>query len=166
LIVGDVVDLEFAGVDVAQDEVGRARCVDRGNARELPLQPDRPDESGAGELIVIDVVHFQPAGLAVAQQQIGFAGDAAEIADARELPTRTNRYARLEAAYPIAGAAVATDLLVDSPRGRPETAWSGTATRPNRNACPRRATPLMTRSARNSKKRRLSAPGLRQQGLF
>jgi hypothetical protein len=58
---------------------------------------------------------------------------------------------------------------------RPLTAAKG-AKRTCREACTRRtmsalsgafaATPLMTRSAQNSKKRRLSAPGLRQQGLF
>jgi hypothetical protein len=35
--------------------------MDRGNARELPLQPDRTDESGAGELIVVDVIHTPPS---------------------------------------------------------------------------------------------------------
>ena len=60
----------------------RARCMDRGNARESPIQTDCADEGGAGELVVVDVVDFQSAGTAVAQQEIGFAGDAAEIADA------------------------------------------------------------------------------------
>ena len=91
MIVGDVIDFECAAVDVAQHEVGRARCMYRGNARELPIQSDRADEGGASDLIVIDVVHFQPAGPAVAQQEIGFAGGAAEIADARELPIQTHR---------------------------------------------------------------------------
>ena len=42
-------------------------------------------------MIVVDVVELQPAGLAVAQQQIGFAGHAAEIADTRELPIEPDR---------------------------------------------------------------------------
>jgi len=90
LIVSNVVDLECAAVDVPQHEIGRTGCVNRGDARELPLQTDRPNEGRVGELVVIDVVHFQPTGRAVAQQQIGFAGDAAEIADARELPVEAN----------------------------------------------------------------------------
>src|SRR5262249_13227358 len=48
------------------------------------------DEGGAGGLVVIDVVDFQPAGIAVAQQQIGLAGNAAEVSDARELPIQAD----------------------------------------------------------------------------
>jgi len=84
LIVGDVVNLECAAIGVAQHEIGCACPVRWRYARELPIQANRADEGGAGELVVIDVVQFQPAGIDVAQQQIGFAGDAAEIADARE----------------------------------------------------------------------------------
>ena len=51
----------------------------------------RPDEGRAGELVVVDVVHFQAAGIDIAQQEIGFAGNAAEIADARELPIESDR---------------------------------------------------------------------------
>src|SRR5262249_46791617 len=91
LIVGDVVDLERAGIDVAQHEVGPASATDRGDACELPIQADRADEGGAGKLIVVDVLPFQPAGPIVAQDQIAFAGDAAEIADARELPIEADR---------------------------------------------------------------------------
>src|SRR5262249_3818666 len=86
LIMGNVVDLELARVDVPQYQVGRTRPVSRRDARELPIQTDGADEGGAGELVVVDVIDFQPAGIDVAQQEIGFAGDAAEIADARELP--------------------------------------------------------------------------------
>src|SRR5262249_57127604 len=92
VIVGDVVDLECAGVDVAQDQVGRGFAHDGSNARELPLQADRAEEGGAaGDLIVVDVQDFQSAGAAVAQQEIAFAGDAAEVADARELPRQVER---------------------------------------------------------------------------
>ena len=73
-IARNVVDLELTGVDVAQDEIGRARCVNRGDPRELPIQTHGADEGGAGELVVGDVVDFEPAGLAVAQEEIGFAG--------------------------------------------------------------------------------------------
>jgi hypothetical protein len=55
LIVGDVVSLESAGVDVAQDQVGRGGGADGSNARELPIQADRAGEGRAGELIVVDV---------------------------------------------------------------------------------------------------------------
>jgi len=37
-----------------------------------------------------DVVDFKSAGIGVAQQQIGFAGDAAEIDDAGELPLKSD----------------------------------------------------------------------------
>jgi len=56
LIAGDIVDLERAGVGVAQHEIGRAGGVHRRDAR------------GAGELVVGDVVDF-------------LAGNPAEIAD-------------------------------------------------------------------------------------
>src|SRR5262249_58405604 len=85
-VAGNSVNLNRAGIDVAQHEVGRAGCVDRSDACEMPIRSHRADEGGAGELIVVDVVDLQPAGLDVAQQQIGFAGHATEIADARELP--------------------------------------------------------------------------------
>src|SRR6185295_10484700 len=70
----------------AQHEVGPASATDRGDARELPIQADRPKKGRARELIVVEVVDFQPAGIDIAQEQIGFAGDAAEIPDAGELP--------------------------------------------------------------------------------
>ena len=61
-VVGDVVDFELAGVDVVQHEIGRTRSVNRGDAREPPIQTDRADEGGAGDLIVLEVVDLQPAG--------------------------------------------------------------------------------------------------------
>jgi hypothetical protein len=82
LIVGDVIDLKCASVDVAQYEIGRSGAVDWGDARELPIQPDGSDEGVAGQLIVADVVDYQPAHSVVAQQQIGFARNTAEITDA------------------------------------------------------------------------------------
>src|SRR5262249_4846619 len=55
-------------------------------------QADRAEEGGAaGDLIVVDVQDFQSAGVDVAQQEIAFAGDAAEVADARELPSKADR---------------------------------------------------------------------------
>ena len=88
LIVGDVIGLECAGVDVAQDEVGRAGAADRGNAGKLPIEAHRAQRGGIGDLIVGDVVDLQSAGIDIAQEEIGFAGNAAEIADARELQSR------------------------------------------------------------------------------
>jgi uncharacterized protein YjbJ (UPF0337 family) len=41
LIVGDVVDLECVGVDVAQRQVGRAGGVDWGDARNCQSKPSR-----------------------------------------------------------------------------------------------------------------------------
>jgi hypothetical protein len=45
------------------------RCasrVNRRNARVLPIEPNRADKRSAGELVVGDVVDFEPAGLVVA----------------------------------------------------------------------------------------------------
>ena len=53
--------------------------------------PTVPMKAAPGELIVVDVVDLQPAGLDVAQQQIGFGGHATEIADTRELPIESDR---------------------------------------------------------------------------
>jgi hypothetical protein len=65
--------------------------VNRGDSRELPIQTHGADKGGAGELVVGDVIDFEPAGLAVAQEEIGFAGIAAEVADAGELPVDADR---------------------------------------------------------------------------
>jgi hypothetical protein len=87
-IIGDVVNFKCAAVvavvrtaanNIAQHKIGCACPIRCRDARELPIQTDRPDEGGAGELVVIDVVNFQPAGIDVAQQQIGFPGNTAEI---------------------------------------------------------------------------------------
>ena len=87
LIVGDVVDLESAGVDVAQYQVGAAGAADRGNACELPVRADREcDGSDTREPVAGDVVDYQCARVTVAQYEIAFTGVAAEIADAGELP--------------------------------------------------------------------------------
>jgi hypothetical protein len=69
-------------VDVAQQEIGRTARVNRGDAGVLPLQTNRSDEGDAGQLIVAYVVDYQPPGINVAQQEIGFAGNAAKITDA------------------------------------------------------------------------------------
>jgi hypothetical protein len=45
LIIGDVVDFELAGVDLAQHQVRCAWAVYWGDTRELPFQPDCAQES-------------------------------------------------------------------------------------------------------------------------
>jgi hypothetical protein len=60
LIVGDVVDLECAGIGVAQHEIGCARPIRCRYTGELPIQTHRADECGVGELVVGDVVDFEP----------------------------------------------------------------------------------------------------------
>src|SRR5262249_38051283 len=99
MIVDDVVDLNGAGVDVAQDEIGCTSGVNWRNAGILPVQTDGSDEGRAGELIVINVIDFQPAGIDVAQGTIGSAGvaqdhvafaETAEIADAGKLPIQAD----------------------------------------------------------------------------
>src|SRR5437660_11427083 len=90
LVVGDVVDLEGASVDVAQHHVGGAGSTHRAEARDLPVEADRAQEGRAGDLIVGDVVDFQAARLGVAHQQVGCAGRAAEIAGADDLPIQSH----------------------------------------------------------------------------
>jgi len=107
LIVGDIVNLECAGVDVAQDQVGFGGGPNGSNARELPIQADRADEGGASELIVVDVVELQCARAAVAQQEIAFAGDAAEVADGPGACQRALKGARIRtSAFRIRSAGV------------------------------------------------------------
>jgi hypothetical protein len=65
--------------------------VDRGNARKVPIQPDRAQKGRAGDLIVRDVVEFQPAGVGVSHDHVAFAGHAAEISDGDDLPIQSDR---------------------------------------------------------------------------
>ena len=71
MIVGDVVDPEFAGVDVAQYQVGGAGDSDRGNACELPVQTDIADLACEGDLIDY-VVEEEFPGVRVAKDDIAF----------------------------------------------------------------------------------------------
>ena len=86
--------------DVAQHEVRRASRVNRRDARELPIQADGADECSA-ELIVVDVVDFQPAGLVVAQQQIGFARECRQLwlASPRDKESSLHRREPIEALF-------------------------------------------------------------------
>ena len=77
-----MVDLERPAIDIAQHEIGSADGVDRSDPGVLPFQTDRSHEGVAGQLIVADVVDYQPARIHVTQQEIGFAGNAAEITNA------------------------------------------------------------------------------------
>jgi hypothetical protein len=83
LIVCDVVDLESAGVDVAQYKIGGARSSDWGDACELPIEPDRADEGGAPELVVVDIVDLQSAraGVFEDEQAGGIAAGARQALD-------------------------------------------------------------------------------------
>jgi hypothetical protein len=54
----------------------------------LPIQSDRAQKGSAGELILADVVDFQPAGATIAQDQVAFRG---MIADAGDLPVQADR---------------------------------------------------------------------------
>jgi hypothetical protein len=47
-VARNIVHFECAGVDVAQYEIGRTGCVDRRNARKLPVQAHRADEGRDG----------------------------------------------------------------------------------------------------------------------
>jgi hypothetical protein len=100
LIVADVVNLQSTGIGVPKDHVARARdATEIADTRELPVQADIANEEGAGDPIVAYVVDPEVAGIGVAQHHVGIAGgvykiharDAAEIADAKELPIRTHR---------------------------------------------------------------------------
>jgi hypothetical protein len=69
-------------VTLLRNKIGFAGdAAEIADARELPLEPDRADEGGVGDLVVGDVVDLQAAGIGVAQQHVAFAA-AAEIADA------------------------------------------------------------------------------------
>jgi hypothetical protein len=60
----------------------RAVVADPGH---LPVQADRAQEGGAGDLVVADVVDLDPTGAGVAQDHVVFA-EAREIAEAHGLP--------------------------------------------------------------------------------
>src|SRR5262245_3283686 len=71
---------------IAQYQVGGTGGADGSDARELPVEADRAQDSRAGDLIIGDVVDLEFAGVDVAQDHVGFARHAAEIAEAGELP--------------------------------------------------------------------------------
>src|SRR5262249_23926198 len=83
LVVGDAVDLQCAGIAIAQDHVGLAAAAEIAEARELPIEPDRAQEGG-GDDVVADAVELGATGAGVAQQHGAVA--AADAAEAAELP--------------------------------------------------------------------------------
>ena len=62
----------------------------RSDARELPVDPDTPQEE-RDDLVVGDVVELQPAGVDVADRYVVFTRDAAEVARADDLPREPHR---------------------------------------------------------------------------
>src|SRR5262249_39378914 len=84
------------GVRVAKDHIARAgAAAEIANTRELAVQADRQGASkGVGDPIVFYIVDQELgpilAGTGVAQHYVGFAGLAAEIADAEELPVQAD----------------------------------------------------------------------------
>src|SRR2546430_6170378 len=85
LIAVDVVDLQAAGLGVAQDHVAGAAARKVAEAADLPIEADRAHEARAGDLIAVDVVDLDAAGVDVAQHHVGFA-EPAEIAEGHDLP--------------------------------------------------------------------------------
>src|SRR5438270_5268265 len=77
---------ECAGINVAQHEIGFARRAHRCDAGELPIQADRADETGRGNLVVVDVVDHHPAVVGIAHDHVGHARPAAEITERQHLP--------------------------------------------------------------------------------
>jgi len=96
LIFTYLVEEQFPGVRVAKDHIARAgAAAEIANTRELAVQADRQGASkGVGDPIVFYIVDQELgpilAGTGVAQHYVGFAGLAAEIADAEELPVQAD----------------------------------------------------------------------------
>src|SRR5215470_2089382 len=60
LVVGDVVDLERAGLGVAHHQIALARhAAEIAGADDLPIESNGAHEGGAGDLIAVDVVDLQ-----------------------------------------------------------------------------------------------------------
>src|SRR5262249_51231906 len=86
LIVPDVVDLDPAGVGVAQDHVGFARhAAEIAEAHNSPIHADVAQEGGVGDVVVADVVDLKSTRRAVAQQNVG-GGGPIEAAETNKLP--------------------------------------------------------------------------------
>jgi hypothetical protein len=85
LIAADVVDLDPAGVRVAQDHVAFAAAREIAEAHDLPIHADVAEEGGVGDVVVADVVDLEAASGGVAQQHVGGVGPV-EAAEPDKLP--------------------------------------------------------------------------------
>ena len=65
MIVGDVIDLECAAIDVARHHVGGAGAIHRPEAGNLSVQPDGAHEGSPDDAVPGDVVGLEPAGVRV-----------------------------------------------------------------------------------------------------
>ena len=66
MIVADLINLQSTGIGVAHEQIAAAAAAEIADPRELPIQADRAQGSGAGDLIVIYVVDLELAGIGVA----------------------------------------------------------------------------------------------------
>src|SRR5207245_8216420 len=85
LVAVDVVDLQAAGLGVAQDHVAGAAARKVAEAADPPIEADRAHEARAGDLIAVDVVDLDAAGVDVALHHVGFV-EAAEMTGTHDLP--------------------------------------------------------------------------------
>src|SRR5204862_5551625 len=70
-VVGDVVDLEAAGVGVAQQHVGGVAAVEAAERDKRPIGSDLTQRIGSEDRVVADVVDLVEAVRAVAQDHVG-----------------------------------------------------------------------------------------------
>src|SRR5436305_1607808 len=107
------------------------RAAEIADARELPIKADGAEEGCAGDLVVSDVIDFQPAGIDVAQQHIASAGRAAEIANARVLPILAGRQGTVGGAQDHGGRGAGRRRRVGRNGEKEAMAASGVLVRPN-----------------------------------
>src|SRR5262249_22770793 len=77
-VVGVLKEQSPAGVAVAQQQAAFVGAEKPADPRPPPVQPDGAEESGAGDLVVVDVVDFQPAAAGVAHDHVSLGAVAAE----------------------------------------------------------------------------------------
>src|SRR5262249_16333987 len=82
----DVVDLEATGTGIAQQHVGHGILVEVAKHGRLPIQTDRAQEGGVGDVVVANVVNLEAAGTGIAQQHVSGVASV-ETAETRELPS-------------------------------------------------------------------------------
>src|SRR6185312_12000449 len=81
LAVGDVVDLQCAGVAVAQDHVGLTKACKIAEACELPIEPDRAQEARGDDVVAAEAIELEATGAGIAQQHGAVAAAGAEAAE-------------------------------------------------------------------------------------